>query len=72
LAFFKGIRLVVAFCLSARVFKVITLASTDGSLIGSSPGGRFKIGMAGIRISPSKPGMGEMKLSNAYIQTKET
>jgi hypothetical protein len=39
-------------------------------LISASPlGGFAETGMAGIRISPSKPRMGEMKVSMAYIQT---
>jgi hypothetical protein len=47
------------------------LAPTEGSLIDSSLGGQAKTGMAKIRISPSKRGTREMKLSKACIQTKE-
>jgi hypothetical protein len=34
-----------------------------------APGGLAETRIAGIRMSPSKPGMGEMKLSKACIQT---
>jgi hypothetical protein len=71
LAFFRGVRLVVAFHLPARVFEALALAPVDGSLTDSSLGGQVKTGMAGIRMSPPKPVMGEIKLSKAYIQTKE-
>jgi hypothetical protein len=57
----------VAFRLPARVFRALALAPTEGSLVHLSLGGRAK-----IRISSLKPGMGEMKLYNACIQTKET
>jgi hypothetical protein len=57
----------VAFRLPARVFRALALAPTEGSLVHLSLGGRAKIG-----ISSLKPGMGEMKLYNACIQTKET
>jgi hypothetical protein len=72
LALFWWVGLVVAFCLPTWVFKELALAPTTGSLVGSSPGGRAKIGMAGIGMSPLKPGMGEIKLFKACIQTKET
>jgi hypothetical protein len=62
----------MAFRLPARVFRALALALAEGSPVDLSPGGQAKTGIAGIRISPSKPGMGEMKLSNACIQTKET
>jgi hypothetical protein len=71
LAFFGGVRLVVGFHLPARVFEALALAPVDGSLTDSSPGGQAENGTAGIRISPSKPVMGEIKLSKACIQTKE-
>jgi hypothetical protein len=45
------------------------LAPVEGSLSASSPGGWAETGIAGIGISPSKLGMGEMKLSKACIQT---
>jgi hypothetical protein len=72
LALFWGVGLAVAFRLPARVFKVMALAPTEGSLIDSSPGVQAKTGMAWIGISLLKPGMGEMKLSIVCIQTKET
>jgi hypothetical protein len=70
LAFFRGVGLVVAFHLPTRVFRV--LDPVEGTHIDSSPGGRAETGMAGIRMSLWKPGTGEMKLSKAWIQTKET
>jgi hypothetical protein len=48
---------------------VPVLAPAEGSLSASSLGCWGKTGMAGIRISPSKPGMGEMKLFVACIET---
>jgi hypothetical protein len=65
--FFRGVRLAVAFHLPARVLEALALALTDGSLVDSPPGHRAKIGIAGIGMSPSNPGMGEIKLSKAYI-----
>jgi hypothetical protein len=59
---------VVAFRLLARVFEALALAPSKGSLTDSSLGGRAKTGMVRIGTSPSKPGMGEIKLSKAYIQ----
>jgi hypothetical protein len=41
----------------------------EGSFVDSSPGGRAKTGMTGIGMSPSKLGMGEMKLSKSRVQT---
>jgi hypothetical protein len=72
LAFFRGVWLAVAFHLPSRAFKVLALAPTEGSLVDSSLGGRAETGMARIEISLSNLGTGEMKLSNACIQTKET
>jgi hypothetical protein len=43
----------------------------EGSLADSSPGDRAETEMVGIRTSPSKPGMGEIKLSKACIQTNK-
>jgi hypothetical protein len=57
--------------LLVRVFEALTLALAKGSLTDSSPGGQAKTGMAGNGMSPSKPEMGEIKLSKAYIQTRE-
>jgi hypothetical protein len=44
----------------------------EGSLAGSSPGGQAKTRMAEIGMPLLKPGMGEIKLSKACIQTIET
>jgi hypothetical protein len=71
IAFFGGVGRAVTFCLPAWAFKVLALALTEGPLIDSSPRGWAKTRMAGIEISPSKLGSGEMKLSNACIQTEE-
>jgi hypothetical protein len=67
LAFFWGVRLAVAFRLPARVFEASELALTNRSLADSPPGDLAKFGMARIRMSPSNPRIGEMKLSRAYI-----
>jgi hypothetical protein len=64
--------LAVAFYLPTRVFTVLALVLAEGSLIDSLPGGRAKTEMARIRMSLSKPKMGEMKLTKACVQTKET
>jgi hypothetical protein len=69
LAFFEGVELAVAFHLPAQALRALAPALTEGSLIDSSSGGRAETGMVGIEMSPSKPGMGEMKLSKACIQT---
>jgi hypothetical protein len=47
---------------------MLALALAEGSLMDSPLGGQAKIGMVGIEMSPSKLGMGEMKLSKACIQ----
>jgi hypothetical protein len=60
---------VVAFHLLARVFDVRTLALAEGSSMASPPGGRAKMRIAGIGMSPSKLGIGEMKLSNQDIRS---
>jgi hypothetical protein len=67
LAFLSGVGLAVAFCLPARVPNVSALALSEGSLSASAPRGWAETRMDGISISHSKPGMGEMKLSRAYI-----
>jgi hypothetical protein len=72
LDFFWGIGLAVAFRLLAQVFDVPTLASLEGLLIASPPGGRAKMGRARIRMSPSMLGIGEMKLSKSCIRTIKT
>jgi hypothetical protein len=69
LAFFWAVGLVAALRFPARVLDTPTLTSADGSLTDSQLGDRAETGTAGIRMSPSNPGMGEMKLSSAYIQT---
>jgi hypothetical protein len=61
----------VVFRLPAQVLEVLVLAPVDGSLVTSSLGGWAETGMAGIGMSPSKPGIGEMKLSSACIQTNK-
>jgi hypothetical protein len=55
-----------------RVFEALALAPVEGSLTDSSLGGRAKIGTTGIGMSLSKLGTGEIKLSKACIQIKET
>jgi hypothetical protein len=72
LAFFGGVGLAVAFRLPAEAFKVMALAPAEGSLTDSSPGGRAETKMVRIGISSLKLRMGEMKLSNAFIQIEET
>jgi hypothetical protein len=67
LAFCWGVRLAVAFQLLARVFEAPALDLVEGSSMASPLGGRAEIGIAGIGMSSSKPGMGAMKLSKSYI-----
>jgi hypothetical protein len=67
-AFFWEVGFTVAFYLPAQVFRALAPALADGSLVDSLPGGRAKTGIAEIGISPSKPGTGEMRLSNGCIQ----
>jgi hypothetical protein len=43
-------------------------SSVEGSLSASPLGGWVETGIFGIGMSPSKPGMGELKLSKACIQ----
>jgi hypothetical protein len=52
LVFFIGVDLAVAFRLPTQVFKALALAPAEGSLTGSSLGGRAKTGMTGIGMSP--------------------
>jgi hypothetical protein len=63
--------LAIAFCLLAQVFEALALAPVEGSLADLSPGGRAKTRMARIRTSTLKSGMGEIKMSKAYIQTNK-
>jgi hypothetical protein len=67
LVFFGGAGLAVAFYLPARVMRALASALAEGSLLDSSLGGRAKTGMVRTGMSPSKTGMGEMKLSKACI-----
>jgi hypothetical protein len=60
--------LAAAFHLLAQVFEALALAPVDESLVGSSLGGQAKTGTARIRMSPSKSGIGEIKLSKTCIQ----
>jgi hypothetical protein len=62
---------VVAFRLPAWVLEASTLASIDRSLPDSPLGDQAETGMAGIMMSPSNLGIGEIKLSKAYIQKYE-
>jgi hypothetical protein len=71
LVFFYGVGLEDAFRLPARVFEALALAPVEGSPMDSSLGGRVETGMSRNEMSPSKPGMGEIKLSKASIQTRE-
>jgi hypothetical protein len=47
---------------------VHALDPVGGSSEDSAPRSHAEIGMAGIGTSPSKPGMGEIKLSKSYIK----
>jgi hypothetical protein len=47
------------------------LALVEGSLSTLPPGDWAETRIVGIRMSPSKPRLGEMKLSKACIQTTE-
>jgi hypothetical protein len=71
LAFFEGDGLVAIFRCQHESLR-LALAPLEGPLMGSSPGDRAKTGTAGIGMSPLKLRTGEIKLSKACIQTKET
>jgi hypothetical protein len=58
--------LATALCLPARVREHPTLGHADELLANSALGAQAKIKIAGIGASPSKLGMGEAILSNAY------
>jgi hypothetical protein len=58
----------MALSLPARVPDNLALEQVDESSADLAPRSRAKIGMVEIRISPSKPGIGEMKLSRTYIR----
>jgi hypothetical protein len=47
---------------------VLALDPTEGSSEDSVPGSWADIGMAGIGMSPSNPGMGEIMMSRSCIQ----
>jgi hypothetical protein len=49
------------------MFEVPALAPVEGSLVGSSLGDHAETEIVRIGMSPSKPGMGEIKLSKACI-----
>jgi hypothetical protein len=59
----------VTFHLLARVLTTSGLALVDGALSALPLGGWVETRIARIGMSPSKLGMGEMKLSKACIQT---
>jgi hypothetical protein len=71
LGFLLRSRVGSCFRLPTQVFDALALAPAVGSLLDSPPGGRAKTGTIEIRMSPSKLGMGEMKLSKTYIQTNK-
>jgi hypothetical protein len=60
LAFLGGLRSIGTFRLQARVLEALALNPTEGS--------RADIGMAGIGMLLSNPGMGKIKLSKSCIQ----
>jgi hypothetical protein len=68
LAFLEGFRLIGAFRLQGRVLEALALELVEGSLVDSAQGSWVEIGMAGIGMSPSNLGIGEMTLSKTYIQ----
>jgi hypothetical protein len=65
LNFFGGGGAAVAFRLLAWALDDLALGLVDESLVDSVLRARAKIGMAGITLSPLKPGMVEAKLSEA-------
>jgi hypothetical protein len=62
LAFLVGLGSIGAFRLQARVLEALALGPAEGSSEDSASGSRVDIRMAGIGMSPSNPGMGEIKL----------
>jgi hypothetical protein len=68
LNFFRGGGAVVSLCLFARVLEDSALGPALESSVDSPLRVWAEIEMAEIRISPSKLGIGEMKLSKAYTQ----
>jgi hypothetical protein len=71
LVFFWGVEVIVALCPPPppRVLDALALALDYGSLVDSPLGDRAETRITGIGMSPSNPGMGEMKLSRACIRT---
>jgi hypothetical protein len=74
LVFFWGVEVIVALCRPPpppppRVLDALALALDYGSLLDSPLGDRAETRITGIGMSPSTPGMGEMKLSRACIRT---
>jgi hypothetical protein len=69
LAFFGGFGPIGAFRLLAQLPEAPALDPVEGFSEESTPGLRVKVGMAGIEITPSNAGMGEIKLSKSCIGT---
>jgi hypothetical protein len=70
LAFFGWLGSMGAFRLLAWVREAPALDLVEGPYEDSMPVSQVKTGMAGIGISCSNPGMGEVKLSKSCIQAK--
>jgi hypothetical protein len=68
LAFLLGFGSIGAFRLQAQVLEALALDLAEGSLEDSVLGSWAKIKTAGIEMSPSNPGIGEIKLSKSCIQ----
>jgi hypothetical protein len=68
LAFFGGVGITGVSCFPTRV-DAPALAPAVGSLADSSLRDQTETGITGIGISPSKSGMGEIKVLRACIQT---
>jgi hypothetical protein len=68
LAFLGGFRSIGAFCLQAQVLEALTLDPVEGPSEDSVPGSQAEIGMAGIGMSSSNLGIGEIKLSKSCLQ----
>jgi hypothetical protein len=60
--------LIGTFHLQARVLEVLALDPVEVSSEDSVSGSQADIGMVGIGMSSSNPGMGEIKLSMSCIQ----
>jgi hypothetical protein len=68
MAFFWELWSIEAFCLLARVCEALAPDPVEGPWEDSTLGLQAEIGVAWIGISPSNPGMGEVKLSKSCIQ----